>query len=176
MFSKFKKVLVSLALASSLALAPMNVSAVNLTNEDSKGTTEVTYQKDDSSKKSAAVASYTLEVPESISFSESKLEENMDLKLLNNDVKKDITVTPLFAPNNEKYSNLKKSDLSFKESSATFKSDAALGSVQKIKATLTEDGKNAIEADIGEDSGEAVVGQINYIVELAESSGAGEAE
>lgn len=181
MSGKIKKVLVSLTLASILAIAPMNVSAENpkITNNGPKAQTSVNYVKGDlikgaALKKAAVSADYVIEVPESISFSESKLEENMDLKLLNNDVKKDITVTPSFAPNNEKYSNLKESDLSFKESvsgepHAKFKSDADLNSVQTITATLTEDGKNAIEEVMGEDSSEAVVGQINYAVELAEA-------
>ncbi len=168
MLSKIKKVLVSLALAASLALAPMNVSAATLT-KDSKGSTKVTYQKEAALKKAAADADYMVEVPESISFSANKLEEEMELKLLNNDVKKEITITPSFAPDKEIYTDLDESHLVFEESSATFKSDADLESVQKINARLTENGKEAIETAMDENSGEVVIGQINYAVELAEA-------
>jgi len=88
MFSKFKKVLVSLALASSLALAPMNVSAGTLTQDSSDAETDTNYRFIDHA--------YSVTVPDSIDFTSDAKSQILTITATDNLVDHKITVTPSF--------------------------------------------------------------------------------
>ena len=106
MFSKFKKVLFSLALASSLALAPMNVSAGNLTDTNQDFQTTANYQHIDHI--------YSVTVPDRVDFTSDALTQNMDIKVTDDLYNHSITVTPTFTAN----ANVDAS-ITFAESSVT---------------------------------------------------------
>ena len=151
MCSKIKKVLVSLALASSLALAPMNVSAVNLTQSDSKGSTTVKYQNVESSRK-VAEAKYTVEVPDSIAFTSETLEQDLIVKVKEAVDNKDIQVTPRFEANEGVTA-----DIAFNEKSVT------ISGVTSATITASLDDANLSKDDY-KDSTE--IGQIKYGIDL----------
>jgi len=179
MFSKFKKVLVSLALASSLALAPMNVSAANdpvlkgidsANNNSSNVFTAVNYS---SSK-------FAVEVPESILFSASNLEIDMPIKLKFNSTGKTVAVKPAFEKDKDYTSSISKGvtfeGYNAKSSSAVTKEDAVgflsgteENAIVTLKAKLNSDDAgnlNTLEKSFSEKG--STIGRIVYAISVLE--------
>ncbi len=153
MFSKIKKVLFSLALASSLALAPMNVSATNpqLTEQDQSGSTQVFY------KKAEPQFTYKVEVPDKIEFTSENDTQDVTISLVEtSDSNKNINVTPAFEAS-DSYSNV---TISFTDASVTV---AKVGDSKKTVATLS-DGSN----ELGEIVDSTEIGTIAYAINTGE--------
>ncbi len=94
MFSKIKEVLVSLTLATSLALAPMNVSTANLqlTDQDQTGKTKVLYKEME-----LTGITYTVEVPEQIEFTSKKMSTLVSIRVTQtSNPRATIVITPTF--------------------------------------------------------------------------------
>lgn len=183
MFSKFKKVLVSLALASSLALAPMNVSAANdpvlkgidgANNNSSNVFTVVNYS---SSK-------FAVEVPESILFSASNLEIDMPIKLKFNSTGKTVAVKPTFNADEDYSSSITKGVTftgynTMSSSSVTekdvvgFLSSTEENAIVTLKAQLdkTDAGKlDTLEKSFSEKG--STIGRIVYAISIVDPTGA----
>jgi len=147
MFSKIKKVLVSLALASSLALAPMNVSAAGtLTQDSSNATTSANYRAIDHA--------YSVEIPDSVDFTSDDLEEPINIEVKDSLVGHKIKVTPSFTPNTGVAATI-----AFTGGSVTIEGKNS----SSITATLTPTG---LAADDYVTSTE--IGKIGYVVEPIE--------